>query len=102
MGTRKSSRKPKGLLCPSDRKWSRVGGAAFWWSGLIRLRESTRRRWCCDDGGNRRLLVLAGALLLLFTGWQILRQFPVEAPLVALFAEQGRDEVSKRGLVIWA
>jgi threonine/homoserine/homoserine lactone efflux protein len=46
--------------------------------------------------------VLAGALLLLFTGWQILRQFPVEAPLVALFAEQGRDEVSKRGLVIWA
>lgn len=52
--------------------------------------------------GNRRLLVLAGALLLLFTGWQILRQFPVEAPLVALFAEQGGDEASKRGLVIWA
>jgi len=39
-------------------------------------------------------------MLLLFTGWKILRQFPVEAPLGALFAEQGGDEASKRGLVI--
>ena len=93
MGTRKSSRKPRGLSCPSDGEWSRVGGAAFWWSGLIRLRESTRRRWCCDDGGNRRLLVLAGSLRLLFTGWQILRQFPVEAALVALFSKQGGRRV---------
>jgi hypothetical protein len=50
----------------------------------------------------QRHLVLAGSLRLLFTGWQILRQFPVEAPLGALFAEQGGDEASKRGVVIWA
>lgn len=33
--------------------------------------------------------MLAGSLRLLFTGWQILRQFPVEAALVALFSKQG-------------